>query len=110
MVSAPAGLREILPVIIDRIVRQFDPDRIILFGSHARGEAGPWSDIDLLVVLPACQDKRASTVAVLDALSDLPVFKDVVVTTPGEIAHRGSMPGGVLKAALAEGRVVYERA
>ncbi|MAE69956.1 MAG: hypothetical protein CME06_05755 [Gemmatimonadetes bacterium] len=35
-----------------RIVEQFDPDRIIIFGSHARGTAGPESDVDLLVVLP----------------------------------------------------------
>ena len=43
------------PVIrrmVRRLVKQFDPDQIILFGSHARGDAGPDSDIDLLVVMP----------------------------------------------------------
>jgi len=37
--------------MVRRIVRQFRPERVILFGSHARGEAGPDSDVDLLVVM-----------------------------------------------------------
>ena len=44
--------------IVRRIVMQFDPERIILFGSYARGEAGPDSDLDLLVVMPVYGSKR----------------------------------------------------
>ncbi len=93
----------------DRLVRQFGPLRIILFGSRARGEAGPHSDVDLLVVLPHVADKRQAAIAMRQALADLPVCKDIIVTTPEEIARRGQLVGTVLRWALREGKVVYER-
>ena len=83
--------------------------RIILFGSRARGEAGPWSDVDLLVVLPEVTHKRKAMVEILRALSDLPVAKDVIVTTPEEILQRGNLVGSVLRSALRDGKVLYER-
>ena len=100
---------DVVQVMVERIVRQFRPVRIILFGSRARGEAGRWSDVDLLVGLPEVTDKRQAMVATLRALSDLPVCKDVVVTTPEEIARRGHLVGDVLRSALREGKVLYER-
>lgn len=93
---------------VRRIAEQFGPLRIVLFGSRARGEATAASDIDLLVVLPEGTDKRQAAIAMRRALADLPVAKDIVVTTPGEIARRGAMVGTVLRRALREGRVVYE--
>ncbi|MBI2941204.1 MAG: nucleotidyltransferase domain-containing protein [Chloroflexi bacterium] len=100
---------DVIPTMVDRIVRQFHPVRVILFGSRARGDARPDSDVDLLVVLPHGADKHRATVAILDALADLPVFKDVVVTTPDEIAQRGDLVGTVLRPALREGKVLYDR-
>jgi len=100
---------ECLPEAVRRIARQFDPLRIILFGSWARGDARPDSDIDLLVVLPHVENKRRAAVEILRALNGLPLSKDVVVTTPEEIAARGNVIGDVLRPALREGRVVYER-
>jgi predicted nucleotidyltransferase len=94
---------------IERITRQFDPLRIILFGSWARGDARPDSDLDLLIVLPRVENKRRAAVEILRALNGLPLSKDVVVTTPEEIAARGHIVGDVLRPALREGRVVYER-
>jgi len=99
---------ECLPEAIRRIADQFDPVRIILFGSWARGDARPDSDLDLLVVLPQVEDKRHATIQILRALNGLPVSKDVVVTTPEEIAARGDTVGFVLRPALREGKVVYE--
>ena len=99
-----------LPEAIERIRRQFDPLRIILFGSWARGQARPDSDLDLLVVLPHVENKRRAAVEILRALNGLPVSKDVVVTTPEEIAARGNTIGHVLRSALREGKVLYERA
>jgi predicted nucleotidyltransferase len=93
----------------DRIVREFDPVRVILFGSHARGEAGRHSDVDLLVVLPQVDDPRRAAVAIRRLLADLPVAKDIVVTTPEEVAARGHLVGTILRPALREGVVVYER-
>lgn len=92
---------------IERIVQQFHPLRIILFGSWARGDARPDSDLDLLVVMPEAQNKRAMTVRIGNSLSDLPISKDVVVTTPAEIVEHGQTIGRVLQPALAEGKVVY---
>lgn len=105
----PTVLAAVLPEAIQRITKQFQPVQIILFGSWARGEARPDSDLDLLVVLPVVQNKRATMVELLRALNGLPISKDVVVTTPEEIATRGQTIGNVLRPALREGKVVYER-
>ena len=100
---------DLIAEMTERIVRDFHPLRVILFGSHARGEAGPYSDIDLLVVLPQIADKRQATVEMMRALSDRRVPTDIVVTTPDEIARRGDLIGTVLRPALREGKVLYER-
>lgn len=94
---------------IDRIVSEFDPLRIILFGSWARGQARVDSDVDFLIVLPEVTNKRRATIDVMRALNELPISKDVIVTTPQEIAERSEMIGHVLRPALAEGIIIYER-
>ncbi len=101
---------EWMPEVVGRIVEGFDPLRVILFGSRARGDAGPHSDVDLLVVMPdGIEDERRVTVEIRRLLRDLPVAKDVVVTTPEEIERRGDLVGPVLRPALREGKVLYER-
>lgn len=99
----------LLSLIRQRIVSTFDPLRIILFGSRARGDARPDSDVDLLVVLSQVSDKRAAAVEIRTALQDLSVGKDVIVTTPDEIRNRGHLVGSILLPALREGKVLYER-
>jgi len=83
--------------------------QIILFGSHARGEATDESDVDLLVVLSEVRDKRQAAVEIRRVLADLPVSKDIIVTTPDEIARRGHLVGTILRPALREGKVLYGR-
>lgn len=98
--------------MVERIVREFAPLKIVLFGSHARGEAHAQSDVDLLVVMPddwTGTRQREAAVGILRSLSDLPVYKDIVVTTPEEIARRGHVVGTVLRQALREGRALYEQ-
>lgn len=106
------GEREPIEEAIERIVAGFDPLRILLFGSLARGESGPNSDVDLLVVMPdgSFSDKHQITVEILRALKDMPFPKDIVVTTPEEIERRGDLVGTVLRPALREGKILYERA
>lgn len=100
---------DLLKLILDRIVAGFAPLKVILFGSRARGGAHPDSDVDLLVVLPQAPDPRRSAVEIRRALKDVPVSKDVLVTTPEEIRRRGGIVGTLLHAALRDGRVVFER-
>lgn len=99
---------EWIPVMTERIVRGFDPLRVIVFGSQARGDAGPRSDVDLLVILPDAIDTGRAAVEILRALADLPVAKDIIVTTPDEITRRGHVLGTVLRPALREGKVLFE--
>ena len=99
----------VISVMVDRIVGRFQPSRVVLFGSRSRGEANERSDVDLLVVMSNVPDKRRAAIEIRRSLGDLPVSKDIVVTTPDEIASRGHVVGTVLHAALRGGTVVYER-
>lgn len=95
--------------MVNRIVQQFRPEKVILFGSHARGEAGPDSDVDLLVVMPTSGSKREAQLRVRGALRDIRVPKDVIVSTPDEFAWRQRVAGTVERLATLEGRVLYAR-
>ncbi len=105
-------LEEWLPSVVERVVEIFDPLRIVLFGSLARGEVGYDSDIDLLVVFDEVEweKKRELTVDIMRSLVGLPVPVDIIVTDLDEIARRGDLVGPILRPALREGRVVHERA
>jgi predicted nucleotidyltransferase len=104
-------LGEWLPDVVERIVERFDPLRIVLFGSVARGEIGYDSDIDLLVVFPEVkrEDKRRLAINIRRALLGVPVPVDVIVADPDEISRRGKLIGTVLHAALQEGEILHER-
>ena len=98
-----------IQVAVGRIAENFFPEKIILFGSYARGEATQHSDIDLLVVLSEVANKHEKAVEIRRILSNFPVSKDIVITTPQEIDEYGQMVGRVLQPALREGKVLYER-
>jgi predicted nucleotidyltransferase len=102
-------IAEWLPTVVERVAREFDPERIVLFGSLARQDAARDSDIDLLVVFRAAPDKRSRAVALRRAVADVPAPIDFVVTDLAEIRRRGDIVGPTLGTALREGRVVYER-
>ncbi len=82
---------------------------MILFGSQARGDARPDSDVDLLVVFPHVENSRTKAVEILSELRGSRMAKDIVVTTPDEIAAWGKLIGTVLEPALREGRILYDR-
>jgi predicted nucleotidyltransferase len=100
---------DVINEMVQVIVRDFHPLRVILFGSHARGDAGPDSDVDLLVVLPHVENKREAAIAMRQALAEAPAPKDIIVSTPEEIARWGDLVGTILRPALREGKVLYER-
>ena len=103
------NLDKILNMMVKRLVKQFNPDQIILFGSHARGTARPDSDIDLLVVLPVTGSKRAKQVEMRVALHDIRVPKDIIVATPDQVMRQRDIVGTLIRPALREGKVLYAR-
>ena len=95
--------------MVQRLVERFAPDQIILFGSHARGTAGPGSDFDLLVIMPVTGSKREKRIDMRVALNDIAVPKDIVLATPEEVARERDLVGSVIRPALREGKVLYAR-
>ena len=96
--------------MVRRIVAQFAPDKIVLFGSYARGQAGPDSDVDLLVIKPITGSKRAERVAIRAVLRGMGVAKDIILATPEEVEESRDMVGTLIGPALRDGKVLYERA
>jgi predicted nucleotidyltransferase len=95
--------------MVRTIVERFDPEQVILFGSHAQGGAGPDSDVDLLVVMSLPGSRREKQLELRLALREFPVPKDVIVTTPEEFAWRKEIPGTIERPAALEGKVLYAR-
>jgi uncharacterized protein len=95
--------------MVKRLVSRFNPDQIILFGSHAHGDAHPESDIDLLVVLPFEGSRRAKQVEMRVALHDIRAAKDIIVVTPEEVMRQRRIPGTIVKPALQDGKLIYAR-
>ncbi len=91
------------PRVAERIVERCGASRVVLYGSVARGDDGPDSDIDLLVVMPIVGRRHDVAVRVLNELRDLSVPVDITVVDPAHLDDEASAPG-VVRAALGEGR------
>jgi predicted nucleotidyltransferase len=102
-------LERIIDEMVRRIVARFDPERIILFGSAARGEAGPDSDVDLLVVMRVQGLKRQNQLEIRRVLRGIRTPVDIVVSTPEEFDWRQEIVGTIEYPAVKEGRVLYAR-
>jgi predicted nucleotidyltransferase len=94
-----------------RLVEKFRPNRIILFGSYARGTADDYSDVDFLVITEAAKrGNRHKMMAEMDgALRGLRIAKDIVVLTLDEFEEEKEIPGTTARYVSKEGRVLYER-
>jgi predicted nucleotidyltransferase len=93
--------------MVERIVKRFDPEQIILFGSHARVDAGPDSDVDLLVVMGYEGSARDKGLEIRVTVHDILVPKDVIVTSPEDFAWRKEIVGTIEWPAAREGKVLY---
>jgi uncharacterized protein len=105
--------RTVAPEVIDEIVRCIvevaQPEEIIMFGSAARGEMGPNSDVDLLVVVPGPTDRGRLTEAIYLKLRGFGEAVDAVVVTTEDVErYRNSHPL-IIKPALRGGRRLYLR-
>jgi len=102
---------ELLDGIVDAIVREVEPEQIVLFGSLARGEGTEDSDIDLMVVERDAfgpeRSRRREAARIREAIWDVPAPMDILVFSRDEVEHwRGSL-NHVIARALREGRVLY---
>jgi len=95
--------------IVRRIVEAAQPEKIILFGSRARGEARFGSDIDLLVIKQSDEPGYRRDAPLYVALAGLHSPIDVLVYTPEEIREWSAVPQAFVTTAIREGRVLYER-
>lgn len=100
----------ILEEMVRRLVRNLDPDMVILFGSRARGDARPDSDVDLLIVKDLVEPRTVALRKAYEALSGIGLPKDVIWYTPSEIAEWREVGNFIATRALREGRVLYEKA
>ncbi len=104
------GIEAILKEMVRRIVKVADPEKIILFGSHATGHARPGSDVDLLVVTRHGKTKREQAATLYEILWDVGMSKDIVVVRPEEFEEYQDVIGTIIYPAVHEGKVLYERA
>jgi predicted nucleotidyltransferase len=96
-----------LQEIIGRIVEVARPQQVILFGSAARGDMGPHSDVDLLVVVERPVHRRQLAQSIYCNLVGVGFAADVVVVTVEDLRRYKEHPGMVIRPALEEGKVIY---
>lgn len=105
---------ELLQEMTEKIVREVNPHKVVLFGSHARGTARPDSDLDFLVVeegpFNAQRSRRAEMTRLWKLLGDYFIAKDFLVYSPEEVAKWENVQTHVIHHAMKEGRVLYEHA
>ena len=97
----------LLQELVQRTVQAVQPLQIILFGSAARGDMGPNSDLDVLVVMPDGVHRRKTVQIIRRNLMGLGFAKDIVVVTQADLESHGTNPYTIIKPALDEGRELY---
>jgi len=100
--------KEVLREILRRIVESAKPEKIILFGSTARRERGPESDLDLLVIKSGTYNPRTVAADIYMKLYGVGQAIDLIVVTPEQVREYGNSPYLVLYPALHEGKVLYD--
>ena len=113
MMTGMTEVAEMTPVLeemVRRITQQFSPEKIILFGSRARGDAASDSDIDLMVLFSEVEDPRARAVELYQSLIGVPHPKDIIVSTTYRFERYRNVVNTIYWPVSREGKVVYERA
>ena len=103
-------LGEAVDEAVRRIVDEVHPIQVVLFGSAARGDFGPDSDLDLLVVMPDHADRLETAYRLHRRLRKLGCAKDIVVALESEVESLRDNPSMIIHTALTEGREVYHAA
>lgn len=101
---------ELLSEVVRRIVAAVDPDKIILFGSCARGTLHETSDVDLYIIKSGDYNRFELQGEIYGLLADVRRDFDVLVRTPEQIERALSSGNSFVRRVLERGKVVYERA
>ena len=107
MIRARNSTKQYIQQMVERIAGQFHPEKIILFGSHARGNADSDSDVDLLIVMPVSGSRREKAIEIAVTLHDIPLAKDVIVVSPEDFKWRSKVVGTIERPAAREGKLLY---
>ncbi len=99
--------RDEIQQFVDGIAEAFNPQRVILFGSHARGDATPDSDVDLLVIMPTKKRTVQQALEIRQRVNH-PFPLDLLVRTPRDVCERLAMRDCFLQTILEEGKTLYE--
>jgi len=108
----PMGAAEVdraIGAMVRRVVDQFRPEQVLLFGSRGRGDDRPESDVDLLVVMQVEGCAREKAIEIRVALHDIPVPKDIKVVSCDAFRWRREVVGSLEWSAAHEGRVLFRR-
>lgn len=104
-------LQDQINTIVERIAKEYKPEKIILFGSAARGEVGPDSDVDLFIVKDDKKPRHRRSVDVREALREAAYTfpLDILVYTPKELEYRLWLGDFFVKRVMKEGKVLYAK-
>ena len=111
----PINKRKRIPMrtiraIAKHIAEKFDPDQIILFGSHAYGKPTGWSDVDLLVVMDVPDGEEMDAILAVGRSLPYTVFKvDIIVRSRKTLERRKRLGDWFLREVTAKGKVLYAR-
>ncbi len=100
---------QVLAEIVGRLTTNFQPQKIILFGSQSRQTADARSDVDILIICPIKGKRRALMVDMDISLEGLGIARDIVILSPEEFEIDRQIPGTIARPAWKEGRVLYEQ-
>jgi uncharacterized protein len=100
--------KDTIEEVTRRIVSTVQPQKILLFGSAARGEADEFSDLDFLVIVKSPAHRRRTAQQIYRNLHGIQIPVDIIVATEVDIRVHGQAIGSILRPALREGIVIYE--
>jgi predicted nucleotidyltransferase len=101
--------RDDIQALCDRIVEEFRPEKVVLFGSHAYGTPRPDSDVDLLVIMPFEGQPAYQAIEILERV-DPPFGIDLLARTPAQVAERLALGDFFMREIMARGKVLYDAA
>jgi predicted nucleotidyltransferase len=101
--------KELISEIKKRLLSKFDIEKIILFGSQARGSANKYSDVDLLIITNNTKNRLKLIDKVDNSLEGLKLARDIIVLSEKEYNSDKMIPGTIARYAYKEGKTLYEK-